>query len=285
MASDDAEIIQLMKDDIQSNGRYGVVRGMEGDKKKAADSISIQTDTGRDSQRTYGNYDIESKKVKSELAQSIVEKDDRLLKYIENDPLAATVSKDDWGNLGTFTDAAKRLTVEANPILKAIKGMRNLHDAIYPGDSSYFMRGFVTGLTKENPELAAEFVEGMGYHMPEAFRPMMFTGSKAIRDFAATIKPEGYETLSKEMFEIKGAGDAFAWGMEKFGGGIASLIPGVVAGAGGAAAGFGAAGPPGAVVGGFAGAGSVSYAMGYGEVYKALKDEKVDPAFALMFQH
>jgi hypothetical protein len=280
MASDDAEIIQLMKEDRRSDGNYNVVRGMEGDKKKAADSIAIQSSTGKDSQQTYGNYDVESKKVKSELAQEIVEKDNRLLKYIENDPLAATVSKDDWGNLATFTDTARQLAERANPIISAIKGIRNLHDAIYPGDSSYFMRGFVTGLTKENPELAAEFVEGMGYHMPEAFRPMMFTGSKAIRDFAATIKPEGYEPLSKEMFEVKGFGDAAAWAAEKFGGGIASLIPGVVAGGAGAAAGFGTAGPPGALVGGVVGAGSVSYAMGYGEVFKALKDEGVDPAFA-----
>jgi hypothetical protein len=280
MASDDAEIIQLMRDERKSAGQYGVVKGMEGDKKKAADSIAIQTDTGRDSQRTYGNYDVESKKVKSELAQQIVEKDNRLLRYIEGDPLAATVSKDDWGNLGTFTDIATKLTVETSPILKAIKGLRNIHEAIYPGDSSYFMRGFVTGLTKENPELAAEFVEGMGYHMPEAFRPAMFTGSKAIRDFAATIKPEGYETLSKDMFDIKGVGDAWAWGAEKLGGGIASLVPGVVAGGAGAAAGFAAGGPVGAAAGGLAGAGTVSYAMGYGEVFKALKDEKVDPAFA-----
>ena len=38
--------------------------------------------------------------------------------------------------------------------------------------------------------------------------------------------------------------------------------------------------PGGALAGGTVGAGSVSYAMGYGEVYKALKDEGVDPAFA-----
>jgi hypothetical protein len=121
MASDDAEIIQLMRDERKSAGQYGVVKGMEGDKKKAADSIAIQTDTGRDSQRTYGNYDVESKKVKSELAQQIVEKDNRLLRYIEGDPLAATVSKDDWGNLGTFTDIATKLTVETSPILKAMR--------------------------------------------------------------------------------------------------------------------------------------------------------------------
>ena len=53
MASDDAEIIQLMRG--RTFGRkdsMALSRGMDGDKKKAADSIAIQTDTGRDSQQT-----------------------------------------------------------------------------------------------------------------------------------------------------------------------------------------------------------------------------------------
>jgi len=279
MPIDNARIFDLMDEQFKSEGRYDVVKGIEGDKKKAAESIAIENDTGADSKRVYGDYDSFSKRRKSEIAQTLVEDDKWLLEYVKKNPLASTVSNDDWHNLSNFTSTARRL-VEVNPIIKLYKNARYLYDIIYPGDSSYFMRGFVTGLTQNNPDLGAEFVEGMSYNMPEFFQPKMFSGAKAIRDFAASIKPEGYERSTTDMWNVHGVGDAFAFGMEAFGEAVSSMVPGAIGGLAGTAAGAATPVPGGALIGGIAGLGSVSYAMGYGELYKALKAEGIDPAIA-----
>jgi hypothetical protein len=108
----------------------------------------------------------------------------------------------------------------------------------------------------------------------------MFTGAKAIRDFAATIRPEGYERTTTDTQNLHGFGDHFAWGMESFGGAIASMVPSVAMGVGGAVGGTAIGGPVGGIVGGAGGLAVPAYAMGYAEIYKALKDEGIDPALA-----
>lgn len=98
------EIDEYLKNDLRSRSLLGTARGIEGDPKKAADSISIERAGGPDSNVIYNDYDKATKKYQSGQAQDIVEKNKILQQYVDSHPLAATVSKNDWGGLADLAD-------------------------------------------------------------------------------------------------------------------------------------------------------------------------------------
>ncbi len=140
-----------------------------------------------------------------------------------------------------------------------------------------FSRGFVTGMIESNPQMTAETLEGLSHLAPETFRDTLATASKDLHGLIKDKVPDAYKRRAGSMWDIKGIDDALTWAGETVGQGIASTVPSVITGLGGAFVGSRIAGRPGAVVGGLGGATVPSAALNYGEVYRSLKDEKVDP--------
>lgn len=134
-------------------------------------------------------------------------------------------------------------------------------------------RGFVSGLMQQNPELMGEALEGMG----------RITGWDALGSGAndlrsvAKLSPEAYQPRAKSLWDAGSVGDALTWAGETMGQGIASTVPSLMTGVAGGAIGQRLGGKTGAMVGALGGAAVPSAALNYGEVYKALKDEGVDP--------
>lgn len=137
-------------------------------------------------------------------------------------------------------------------------------------------RGFVSGLIEGNPEMTAETLEGLSYLAPTELKDSFVNGSKEMRDLAK-LNPAEYKRRAGSMWDISGFGEALTWAGEAIGQGLASSVPSIITGVGGGAAGSRVAGKPGAVVGALGGAAIPSAALNYGEVYKALKDEKIVP--------
>lgn len=133
-------------------------------------------------------------------------------------------------------------------------------------------RGFMRGVRKENPDMAAEALEGFSHLAPSEFKGALSSGSTYLKDLAKR-SPEEYASRAGSMYDIKGFNDAMTWAGETIGQGVASSLPSFAFGTAGAVGGAAVAGPAGAAAGGVAGASVPSYVMGYGEVYKALKDE------------
>mgnify|MGYP000411444052 CR=1 FL=1 len=132
-------------------------------------------------------------------------------------------------------------------------------------------RGFTAGMLKENPDNLGNAVEGFGYLSGSTWA---VDQGKAIQDWAKTaggVSKQGAGVLDSDSL------DSFLTNVgETFGSGVASTVPSVVAGLGGAAVGS-VAGPVGAIGGGVVGAGSASYVQSFGELYGALKEAGVDP--------
>lgn len=143
-------------------------------------------------------------------------------------------------------------------------------------------RGFVSGMLEQNPAMAGEALEGLRLLAPESMSGVLGSGSTMFRDLAGRA-PGDYKRTTGSMWDIKGIGDAFSWAGETLGSGVASSVPSIVTGGAGALAGAATPIPGGAVAGGLAGAAVPSYLMNYGEVYKALKDEKLDPKLAAKY--
>lgn len=143
-----------------------------------------------------------------------------------------------------------------------------------------FMRGFVTGMIEQNPKMTAEALEGLSHLSPDgAIGDVLRSGSKDLHKLSE-MNPAEYKTRAGSMWDIKGIDDALTWAGEQLGSGIASTLPPIATGVAGGVLGGRVAGRTGAVVGAMGGAAIPSAAMNYGEVYKALKDEKVDPKAA-----
>lgn len=145
---------------------------------------------------------------------------------------------------------------------------------------SDFMRGLGSTVTKQNPELYADFLEGASYRAPEGLRDTMRQGAVELRALAGA-SPEAYKRHTDNLVDSLLSGDIGTWAMETLGSGVGSMLPSMIAAVPGAVVGSRVAKGPGAAVGGIAS----SYALGglplaYGEVYRALLDEKVDPARA-----
>lgn len=150
-----------------------------------------------------------------------------------------------------------------------------------------FTRGFVETLMEQDPEGAAEFLEGISYQAPDFAKGSLASASQWIREKTKGITPADYRRVTKsgDFWNISGVGDALTWAGEVVGSGIASSVPPAIGGLVGVAAGGSMAGPPGAVVGGATGALAGSYPLNYGELFKALKEEKVDPQRAAKIAH
>lgn len=154
-------------------------------------------------------------------------------------------------------------------------------DTKTPGPDDHFSvtRGFVTGLLKSNPDLAGEAMEGLSHLAPDSFRDALVSGSKTLKD-AAKLSPKEYEPRIRSMWDIGSFGDALTWAGETIGQGVASTVPSIATGLGGALLGGRVGGKVGAAGGALAGAAAPSFVLNYGDVYQALKAEKVDPKTA-----
>lgn len=129
--------------------------------------------------------------------------------------------------------------------------------------------------SKENPELMAEALEGFSHSAGETAGPYLKSASDFIR---SNIQADStYRRRVPSVFDIDSLQKAGDWAKEAIGSGLASSTPSIVTGAAGAAGGAAVGGPVGGVVGGAVGAGSSAFMMNYGDVYKSLKEEKVDP--------
>ena len=143
-----------------------------------------------------------------------------------------------------------------------------------------FTRGFVSGMIEQNPKMTAEALEGLSHLAPDgAIGDVLRSGSKDLHKLSE-LNPAEYKTRAGSMWDIKGIDDALTWAGEQLGSGVASTLPPIATGLAGGVLGGRVAGRTGAVVGAMGGAAIPSAAMNYGEVYKALKDEKVDPKAA-----
>jgi len=143
-------------------------------------------------------------------------------------------------------------------------------------------RGFVSGIMKENPEGLAETLEGLSHLGPADLKDSLQGASKEVAGLAK-LRPEEYAKKSGSMWDIKSVGDALTWAGETLGSGLASTVPSLAGGTAGAVVGGRVGGKTGAVVGATAGASVPSAVLNYGEVYKALKDEKVAPEDAAQY--
>ena len=148
---------------------------------------------------------------------------------------------------------------------------------VEPPKHNAFMRGFVSGMVKENPEALSDALEGISHLAPKDFKGAFATGAKDIKALTDSNLAKEYAKTGKSMWDIAGIDDALTWAGETFGSGLASTVPSMALGLGGAVVGGRVMGKPGAVVGGLGGAAVPSAMLNYGSVYKALKDEKVDP--------
>jgi hypothetical protein len=169
----------------------------------------------------------------------------------------------------------------AGPDVAVYKNGKRGEDADTPRTPSErpnaFMRGLVSGTLEQNPETMAETMEGLGRLSGEGpMGDILRGGEKELRKVKG-LRPDQYKTTGTGFWNIAGIDDAMTWAGETLGQGMASSIPSILPAAGGAAIGGRVAGRPGAVAGAAGGAFTGSFALNYGEVYKALKDEKVDP--------
>lgn len=149
--------------------------------------------------------------------------------------------------------------------------------AAKPSAPSAISRGFVTGMMKESPENFAEALEGFSrLTVNPDMRGVLETLSKDVRGITK-LSPEEYAKRSGSMWDIKNLDEAMTWIGEQFGSGVASSVPSMVGGVGGGYVGGRIGGKVGAKLGVLGGAAAPAFAQNYGDVYKALKDEKVDP--------
>lgn len=169
------------------------------------------------------------------------------------------------------------LTLDTSGLLPDEAAATSEAPAPVEDDSSAFGRGFKGGLANQMPQDVANAVEGIGiltdsYKTPEEAEAGI---PGYLRDWAK----EGtqYKRQVPTFSDIKSPGDVLTYVGESVGGGLASSIPSIITGAGGAYLGERAAGKPGAVAGSLAGAALPSAAQNFGQLYGALKDEGVDP--------
>lgn len=147
------------------------------------------------------------------------------------------------------------------------------------GGPNALSRGFVSGLLKQNPEMAGEAMEGLSHLAPDMLRDPLVAVSKDLLD-ASKLSPQDYATRAGSMWDVKSIDEGLTWAGETVGQGVASTVPSVVLGTLGGVVGGRVGGKVGAVGGALGGAAVSSGVQNYGEVYKALKDEKVDPKLA-----
>jgi hypothetical protein len=86
----------------QTQGR--VIDSLDADPEKAATASKLGNDTGADPNVIYHNFDDVMREHQKALTNGIIENSPPLQEYVNSHPLAAKVSKDDWGNLSKLMD-------------------------------------------------------------------------------------------------------------------------------------------------------------------------------------
>src|SRR5262245_43355807 len=267
-----AEIGQGVVEDLRSESKFRLIEGLDGDKRKAAESYNLSRGTGTDPLRIYSDFDAFKRKSKGDVGQSLVEEDPALTEYLRKNPLGSVVSQDDWGALSEYAEKVR----EFNEL--AVRYFPPAHFVHKYGGG--VARGFMTGLLQQNPEMFAGFLEAQSYNMPAILQDPMRNTAGTIREFAKTGIPAWAERRTQSMYDIDSVSGALEWAFESLGTNISSAVPSIATGLGGAAVGFGVAGPPGALVGGAIGAGSASYVMAQGELYDELLKAGLEPKVA-----
>ncbi|MPZ36696.1 MAG: hypothetical protein GEU95_01315, partial [Rhizobiales bacterium] len=93
-------------------------------------------------------------------------------------------------------------------------------------------RGFVSGLLEQNPEMAAETLEGFSHLAPDDFRETLQSASTQMRD-VSKLRPEEYQRYAGSLWDAESFDEALTWAGETLGQGVASSVPSVVMGTGG----------------------------------------------------
>jgi hypothetical protein len=139
-------------------------------------------------------------------------------------------------------------------------------------ESSAWMRGFSNTLSRDNPEMLAETLEGLSYQVPEWMREGLRFNSGKLRELAGKTDKDLKLKAKDSIFDVRSIDEALTWLGENAGSAVASSIPSIITGTAGAVAGERVGGKLGGRAGALGGAFLGSYAMNYGETYKALKD-------------
>lgn len=176
----------------------------------------------------------------------------------------------------------EKLYANAAPTVGGFPAVQGLEGATPPPEHGAISRGFVTGLLKQNPEMSGETLEALSHLAPEQFKDTLAKSAQELKGFASK-SPTEYATKSGSMWDIKNIDDALTWAGETLGQGLASTVPSIAGGVAGGVVGGRVGGRTGAVIGGMGGASVPSAALNYGEVYKALKDEGVNPEDAARY--
>lgn len=265
----EAEVVNSVIDDLNLESRSRLTRGMDGDKKKAAESYRLSGGTNTDPNVIYSDLDRFKRKYKSEAGNALIENDPNLNAYLRNNPLAATVSQDDWGPLSLYSDKVRDyydIAARHFPVTSTISRY---------GPS--VARGLYTGIMQQNPEMFAGFLEAQSYNVPSFMQGPLRNTAGSVREFAKTGIPAWAERRTKSMEDIDSLSYGLEWAFESLGLGVASTAPSAAAGATGFLAGTAIGGPAVGVGGAAIGAMGVGYAMAQGELYDELVKAGVPP--------
>lgn len=274
------DIANSVAEDMRSEGRFRLIEGLDGDKRKAAESYGLSRGTGTDPLRIYTDFDAFKRKQKSDLGQTLAEEDSALTEYLRKHPLGSVVSQDDWGALSEYAEKVRAFYDIAD------RGAQYFPPYyIAKNIASMPARGLITSIMQEQPEMIADFLESSSYQGPEILQGGMRFTASTIREFAKTGIPAWAERRTKTWDDIDSTYRALEWAFESLGATVGSAVPAIAAGAGGLVAGTAVGGPIGGGIGAVVGAGSVSYVMSTGELYGELIKEGLDPKFASNVAH
>src|ERR1700747_1695128 len=104
------EAAQESSDRINLRAQTRGMMAVDADKEKAAQAIRLQDQTGADANTIYENHDDFVRDYKSQLTQGIISSDPAIRDYVDNYPMGAKVSKDDWHNIADFNEKLDNLS-------------------------------------------------------------------------------------------------------------------------------------------------------------------------------
>ena len=131
---------------------------------------------------------------------------------------------------------------------------------------------FHHSLVQSNPEMYGSALEATGVLMGSQNTEGWGRDLQSWAKNLGAGKPPSVPSIT----DVDGIGDALKFIAGGIGTGVGSTIPSLAGGLAGAGLGAVAAGPPGAAVGGFAGAMLPAFPLNMGEAYKQFKDEGID---------
>jgi hypothetical protein len=206
ISAEEEEIVNNVTRSFQSRENSSIVRGLDQDKNKAASSLSLSQSTGDAPERILNEYDKIYKRSKGEAAQGIVEQEPWLRQYIREQPLAATVSQDDWGALSEYTQKIREFNefskdnipwifrhgVQGTPFIVA-RALPHVIDDVKAG-----IKGITDQFTMPQPE-----PESKEEKLPSYLDPAV---QKQLDDYVATHKQHLSATaLFFDAMQIVGA--------------------------------------------------------------------------------